>query len=480
MTDSRSASLRNTGAAPYGRERDGGGGESFWTRDRVAQALAPCATVALPRGSALLSAVSTDTRSIAPGSLFVALAGEHFDAHEFLRDAVQGGAGAVVVSRPGASAGLGVPVYVVSDTLVALGALANYRRRAWGPRGPVIAIAGSNGKTTTKELTRSALASRLEVHATSGNLNNLVGVPLTLLALPDAADVVVVELGMNVPGEMTRLRAIAEPTITVITCIAEEHLEGLGSLEGVMREESIALDGAQIGVVPASQPEVVAVARGKVRRIVTAGLGEGDVCASRWGTSPEGRGWLDLDGITVRPPVPGAHNLRNAMLAMAVARECGIPVADAARGIEAAVIPPMRMAWESLGTATLINDAYNASPASMRASLDVLAGLEGARQRVAVLGTMRELGPHAVRLHDEIARYALASPIEVIAAIGEMATALAAAAPNDPRLVLGDDLDALWPRLEPRLARDAIVLLKASRGVRLERLVPLLTAWATR
>jgi len=410
----------------------------------------------------------------------VALAGEHFDAHEFLRDAVKAGAGAVVVSRPGAAAGLGVPAYVVADTLVALGALANYRRRAWGRRGPVIAIAGSNGKTTTKELTRSALASRLEVHATSGNLNNLVGVPLTLLALPDAADVVVVELGMNVPGEMTRLRAIAEPTITVITCIAEEHLEGLGSLEGVMREESIALDGAQIGVVPASQPDVVAVARGKVRRVVTAGLGEGDVCASRWGTSPDGGGWLELDGITVRPPVPGAHNLRNAMLAMAVARECGIPVADAARGIEAAVIPPMRMAWGSLGTATLINDAYNASPASMRASLDVLAGLEGTRQRVAVLGTMRELGTHAVRLHDEIARYALASPIEVIAAIGEMATALVAAAPNDPRLVLGDDLDALWPRLEPRLARDAIVLLKASRGVRLERLVPLLTAWATR
>lgn len=478
MTDSRAAPLRNTGAAPYGREREGK--ESFWTRDRVAQALAPCATGALPRGSAPFSGVSTDTRNMAPGSLFVALAGEHFDAHEFLRDAVNSGAGAVVVSRPGAAATLGVPVYVVADTLVALGALANYRRRAWAPRGPVIAIAGSNGKTTTKELTRSALASRLEVHATSGNLNNLVGVPLTLLALPDVADVAVVELGMNVPGEMTRLSAIAEPTITVITCIAEEHLEGLGSLEGVMREESIALDGAQIGIVPASQPEVAAAARARVRRVVTAGLGEGDVCASRWGTTDDGRGWLEHDGVMVRPPVPGAHNLRNAMLAIAVARECGIPAADAARGIEAAVIPPMRMSWESLGTATLINDAYNASPASMRASLDVLAGLAGGRQRVAVLGTMRELGTHAARLHDEIARYALATTIEVIAAIGEMAAALAAAAPNDLRLVLADDLDALWPRLEPRLGRDAIVLLKASRGVRLERLVPLLTAWATR
>ena len=478
MTDGRASSLSNTGAAPFGREREGG--ESFWTRDRAARALASCARGALPRGSSRFTGVSTDTRDIAPGALFVALAGEHFDAHEFLRDAVARGARGVVVSRPEAASGLGVPVYPVADTLIALGALANYRRRAWGPTGPVIAIAGSNGKTTTKELARAALASRLEVHATAGNLNNLVGVPLTLLALPDAADAVVVELGMNVPGEMARLRAIAEPTITVITCIAEEHLEGLGSIEGVMREESIALDGAQIGVVPAAQPELVSAARGRVRRLVTAGLGEGDVCAARWGAAPDGRGWLEMDGVTVRPPVPGAHNLRNAMLAIAVARECGIPVADAAHGIEGAVIPPMRMAWGSLGAATLINDAYNASPASMRAALDVLGGLAGGRQRVAVLGTMRELGSHAARLHGEIARDALATSVDVIAAVGEMAAALHAAAPADPRLVLAEDLDALWPRLEPRLARDAIILLKASRGVRLERLVPLLTAWATR
>ena len=478
MTDGRASSLSNTGAAPFGREREGG--ESFWTRDRAARALASCARGALPRGSSRFTGVSTDTRDIAPGALFVALAGEHFDAHAFLRDAVARGAQGVVVARPEAASGLGVPVYPVTDTLIALGALASYRRRAWGPNGPVIAIAGSNGKTTTKELARAALASRLEVHATAGNLNNLVGVPLTLLALPDAADAVVVELGMNVPGEMARLRAIAEPTITVITCIAEEHLEGLGSIEGVMREESIALDGAQIGIVPAAQPELVSAARGRVRRLVTAGLGEGDVCAARWGAAPDGRGWLEVDGVTVRPPVPGAHNLRNAMLAIAVARECGIPAADAARGIEGAVIPPMRMAWESLGAATLINDAYNASPASMRAALDVLGGLTGGRQRVAVLGTMRELGSHAARLHGEIARDALATSVEVIAAVGEMAAALQAAAPADPRLVLAEDLDALWPRLEPRLARDAIILLKASRGVRLERLVPLLTAWATR
>ncbi|MGH7648941.1 MAG: UDP-N-acetylmuramoyl-tripeptide--D-alanyl-D-alanine ligase, partial [Gemmatimonadaceae bacterium] len=476
VTDGKAASLEHTGAASGGR----GVGESFWTRDRAAQALASCSVGALPRGTQTFAGVSTDTRGIGRGDLFVALAGERFDAHEFLRDAVARGAAGVVVSRPQAAAGVGVPVYTVRDTLVALGALANYRRRAWGPRGPVVAIAGSNGKTTTKELTRSALASRLEVHATAGNLNNLIGVPLTLLALPDTADVAVVELGMNVPGEMARLNAVTAPTITVITCIAEEHLEGLGSIEGVMREESMAMDGADIAVVPASQPEIAVAARGRVKRVVTVGLEDGDLRATRWGTTPDGHGWLEFDGVTVRPPVPGAHNLRNAMLAVAVARECGISTADAARGIEAAVIPPMRMAWESLGTATLINDAYNASPGSMRAALDLLNGLAADRQRAAVLGTMRELGSHSARLHDELARYALGTSIETIAAIGDMAVAFRAAAPNDPRLVLADDVDALWPLLEPRLTRDAIVLLKASRGVRLERFVPILTAWATR
>src|SRR5581483_10826232 len=280
--------------------------------------------------------------------------------------------------------------------------------------------------------------------------------------------------------EMERLRAAAEPDIAVITCIAEEHLEGLGSLDGVMREESILFDGARVAVVPAAQPEVARAAAGRASRVVSAGLESGDVRAARWGLERDGMAWLELDGVVVRPPVRGAHNLRNTMLALAVARECGVSVADAARGLAGTTIPGMRLAWEPLGAATLINDAYNASPASMRAALDLLAGLDGARQRVAVLGTMRELGTHAGRLHDEIARHALAAPVDVIAAIGEMGDALRVAGAADPRVITAPDIDSLWPALEPRLARDSIILLKASRGVKLERLVPVLTAWANR
>ncbi|HEX6058804.1 MAG TPA: UDP-N-acetylmuramoyl-tripeptide--D-alanyl-D-alanine ligase [Gemmatimonadaceae bacterium] len=450
----------------------------FWTLDRVAAALADEATTRPPRGPVPLRAVSTDTRKIETGDLFVALAGEHFDAHDFLAEAVAKGAAAVVVSDASRAAALGVPVYETRDTLVALGALARWRRRAWGK--PVVGIAGSNGKTSTKELTKAALGAVLRVHATEGNLNNRVGVPLTLLALPDEADIAIVELGTNVPGELATVRAIAEPELAVVTCIAEEHLEGFGDLAGVLREESDAFDGAAVAITPAAQPEVGGAARGRARRVVSAGLDAGDLRASRWEIAADGLGWIEVEGVMVRPPARGAHNLRNAMLALAVARECGISLDDAARGIAAMPQPKMRSAWEPLGRGILINDAYNANPGSTRAALEMLAAVGDGRQRVAVLGTMREMGAQARRVHGEIAREVVASPIEVIAGIGEFAAALREAGGADPRVVTAPDIDELWPLLEPRLAADAVILLKASRGMKLERLVPSLTAWASR
>ena len=450
----------------------------FWTLDRVAEALAEEVVSPAPRGPVPLHAISTDTRRIGTGDLFVALAGENFDAHDFLAEAVSKGAAALVVSDGRRAAGLGVPVYETRDTLVALGALGRHRRRAWGR--PVVGIAGSNGKTSTKELTKAALGAVLRVHATEGNLNNRVGVPLTLLALPDEADIAVVELGTNVPGEVATVRAIAEPEIAVVTCIAEEHLEGLCDLAGVLREESDVFDGAAAAITPAAQPEVAAAARGRARRVISAGLEGGDLRADRWEIGPDGLGCIEVEGISVRPPLRGVHNLRNAMLALAVARECGVSLADAARGIAAMPQPKMRSAWEPLGRGVLINDAYNANPGSTRAALDMLAAAGQGRQRVAVLGTMREMGEQTRRVHDEIAREAVASSIEVLAGVGEFATALQSAAGADPRVVTAPDVDELWPRLEPRLAADPVILLKASRGVKLERLVPYLTAWASR
>ncbi|MFL5637734.1 MAG: UDP-N-acetylmuramoyl-tripeptide--D-alanyl-D-alanine ligase [Gemmatimonadaceae bacterium] len=431
----------------------------------------------LPRGAAEVSAITTDTRKIAKGNVFVALRGERFDGHDYLDEAVRDGASAVVVSRVPRLNALGVPVFEVRDTLVALGALANYWRRAWGKT--VVGVAGSNGKTSTKDLLKATLATRYLVHATTGNLNNRIGVPLSLLSLPPEADAAVIELGTSLPGEVAILRDIAEPDIALVTSIAEEHLEGLGDLAGVLREEAAVYERIDLAIAPSAQPEIAAAARGKARRVLVAGLDDNaDFRPTRWEIGSDGLGVIEIDGTAVRPPVRGLHNLRNAMLALAVARECGVSYADAAAGIAAMPQPKMRSAWEQVGDVTLINDAYNANPGSTRAAIELLKGTGSGRQRVIVLGTMRELGAASEQCHADIAGLALASGADIVAGIGEFAPALERHKQRD-RVITASDVDDLWPQLKAKLQRNAIILLKASRGVQLERLVPHLTNWAT-
>ena len=446
----------------------------FWTFDRVAAAIGDSASHRHPRGAAGLAGISTDSRNIGQGELFVALDGGQFDGHDYVGKAVEAGAAAVVVSRR--LDDHGVPVFVVPDTLVALGQLANYYRRAWG--GPVVMVAGSNGKTTTKDLISAALSRAMRVHATTGNLNNRIGVPLTLLAIPPAAEIAVVEAGTNIPGEVAILRDIMDPDITVVTSIGEEHLEGLGDLAGVLREEASAFEGVRIAITPASQPEIAAAAHGKAREVITAGLDDGDLRPDSWTLSPEGIGTLTFGDVLVTPPLRGAHNLRNTMLALGVAHACGVSDEVAAAGIHAMPVPRMRVAWEQVGSVTLVNDAYNSNPGSARAAVDIIRNLDSDRQRVIVLGTMRELGGESDRCHDEIASYALDSGADIVAGVGDFAGALGRVAAGDERTVSSPDVGGLWAVLEPRLKPDAVILLKASRGVRLEQLVPQITTWA--
>jgi UDP-N-acetylmuramoyl-tripeptide--D-alanyl-D-alanine ligase len=444
----------------------------YWTFERVARALGTGPSMPHP-----LSGISTDTRHIKRGDVFVVLRGERFDAHDFLPAAKAAGAAAFVVSDATRAAGLGVPTYVVPDTLVALGQLATAWRRAWGRT--VIAVAGSNGKTSTKELLKAAFANTFTVHATAGNLNNLIGVPLTLLAIPSDAEVAVVELGTNAPGEVATLRAICGPDVAVLTSIGEEHLEGLGDLAGVLREECEVFPGTTLAIVPSAHPDVATLARERAKSVIVAGLSDGDVVPEQWGMDDEGRPWLDVLGTRFTLPLRGAHQGANAMLAIATAQACGVPLEQASAGIAAMPVPSMRGVWETLGSATLINDAYNANPASMRAALDLLASVGQGRQRVAILGSMRELGAQADAQHRDVARAALASPADIVAGAGDFAAALHEIAPDNPRVVAAADLDELWTLLAPRLDRRAVILLKASRGMRLERLIPQLTAWAT-
>ena len=449
----------------------------FWNLDRIAAALAEQASGKLPRGATEVNGITTDTRKIEKGDVFLALRGERFDGHDYLRDAVRDGASALVVSRPPKLDTPGVPIFEVKDTLIALGALAHYWRRAWGKT--IVGVAGSNGKTSTKDLLKAALGRSYTVHATTGNLNNRIGVPLTLLALPPDADVAVIELGTSLPGEVAILRDIVEPDIALVTSIAEEHLEGLGDLAGVLREEAAVYEGVAVAIAPSAQPEIAEAAREKAKRVVVAGLdANADLKPHRWEIGPDGLGVIEIAGATVRPPVRGLHNLRNAMLALAVARECGVSYEDAAAGIAGMPQPKMRSAWEQVGDVTLINDAYNANPGSTRAAIELLKGTGSGRQRVIVLGTMRELGAASEQCHADIAGLALASGADIVAGIGEFAPALEKHKERE-RVITAPDVEDLWPQLQARLERNAIILLKASRGMQLERLVPHLTTWAT-
>lgn len=448
--------------------------QGFWTVASVAHALHGRAPRELPHGSTPFTRVSTDTRSIHAGDLFVALVGERFDAHDYLREAIAAGARGLVVSRPAVAEGLDLPVFVVDDTLVALGDLARFRRLAWG--GPVVAVAGSNGKTSTKELLRAALDTSMTVHATTGNLNNRVGVPLTLLALPSDADVAVIELGTSIPGEIATLRDIARPDIAIVTSIAEEHLEGFGDLAGVLKEEAAVFHGVATGIIPADNAELAAAAT-SVRRLVRAGLDEGDFTAIVWKLEADGTGMVNVDGSQIRSPMRGAHNLRNLMLALATAREMQVPMADAAVGLARMTPPPMRANWQRIGGTLVINDAYNANPGSAMAAIDMLAAAPGT-QKAAVLGSMLELGSTSDRCHDRVALAALASPADLVAGMGEFAAALRRVASGDERVIVAEDVDELWKLLCPRLRADATILLKASRGARLERILPLISSWA--
>ena len=254
----------------------------FWTLDRIRAGLdAGAGTVGSPpRGSSEVSSITTDTRKIGKGDVFVALRGERFDGHDYLLDAVRDGASALVVSQTPALNSVGVPVYEVRDTLVALGDLARYWRRAWGKT--LIGVAGSNGKTSTKDLLRAALGGAYTVHATTGNLNNRVGVPLTLLSLPNDSDLAVVEVGTSLPGEVSILREIAEPDIALVTSIAEEHLEGLGDLAGVLREEAAVYEGVEVGIAPSAQPEIATAARGKAKSDSAGQRQDQKICRTVW------------------------------------------------------------------------------------------------------------------------------------------------------------------------------------------------------
>ena len=422
----------------------------------------------------LLTGVSTDTRTLRVGDVFFALSGERFDGAALVEQAFAQGARAVVGPLHSPDCGprrtlLRVPC--VRQALVDFGAW--YRGTL---RAQVVAITGSAGKTTTKELLAAMLLGSRSVVRAPKSFNNEVGVPLTLLQADRATDVVVLEIGTSGPGEIARLAAVARPDVAILTLIAPAHLAGLGSVEGVAREK-LALAAAAQGLV---------ILNGDDSRLRAWAEGRSDVVRCGFGAANDVRGSL---GVGARPrlrvegtlggalqmPLPGRGPALDALLALAAADALGVTPSEAAEGLRGFRGPQGRMHTIELARHTLLDDTYNANPASMRASLGALCELEQPDRAAAVLGDMLELGAHSEGLHAELGRFVAAQGLGLLVSVGPLAREVARAAreagmPSE-RVLDVDDADAVLSALLPHLNSIRTALFKGSRGARLERAV---------
>ncbi len=423
---------------------------------------------------------AVDSRRVVPGNLFVALPGERTDGHEHLAEAVANGAAAVLVSRPGLPAGdlASTSVIRVGRPLDALGAIAAGWRSRFDPL--TVGITGSIAKTSTKEAVADVLAVRFRTLRSEGNENNEIGLPLTVLRLDPADEALVLEMGMYVGGEIADLARIGRPRIGVVTAVQPVHLSRIGSIEAIERAKAElveALPANGTAVLNADDERVARMAARTSARVVTYGFAPGaDVTAE----AIEAAG---ADGMrfTLRTsagrrrvalPSLGRHAVHNALAAAAVGGVAGLDLDEIASGL--AVAPPATHRGElvRLGNVTIVDDSYNAAPASMRAALSVLAGLPG--RRVAVLGEMLELGAGHEAGHLEVGK-AAAGVADLLIVVGPGAEPIARAARaggmSPGRVIQVPDRQAALEALRPRLAPGDVILVKASRGIALDRLV---------
>ena len=418
--------------------------------------------------------ICTDSRQLKAGDFFVPLVGERFDGHRFLEQLpALGGQGAVVSLDWTAPLPSGLLHWRVDDTLAAYQQLALLHRRQLGL--PLVAVTGSAGKTTTRELIRAVLAPLGAIQASDGNNNNDIGVPLTVLGAGSDHAALVIEMGMRGPGEIARLSRCTEPDVAVITNIGTAHIGRLGSREAIATakcEITAALHPQGVVVIPAGDPlleqALAAVWQGRVLRVRLED--DPDITADLIGAVRNDR--LLLDEASIPLPLDGRHNARNLLLALAVGSHLGVDPASAAQ--LQVNIPGGRNRRLQQGGLTLLDETYNASPEAVLAALDLLADQPG--RRFAVLGTMLELGDRSIELHQQVAARAAALKLDGVVLVdgGDEGQAMANVASGLDRLALVATPDAAAAPLGQWLQAGDVVLLKASRGVALERLIPLL------
>jgi UDP-N-acetylmuramoyl-tripeptide--D-alanyl-D-alanine ligase len=427
----------------------------------------------------MVTRVCTDSRQAQPGDLFVALAGEKFDGHDFLNDVAREGAIAMVVGKgkvPGPMPGCAV--IAVEETRWALGRLATRYRRDF--ELPVIAVGGSNGKTTVKELLASVLRQRYRTLWSEASFNNDIGVPVTLLKLDNSHQAAVLEAGTNHPGELAPLVRIIAPRLGVITSLGREHLEFFGGLDGVAQEE-----GELAELLPANgrlfvngdSPQIERVVSRSRASVTSVGCGAGNDWRARDVS-------IDESGVTFeaettdaaycgeyRVNLLGRHQAVNALLAMAAGAELGLMRNEIQRGLAECQPAKMRMQTWSVRGVRVLDDAYNANADSVAAALETLQEFPCAGRRVAVLGEMAELGPHSAEAHAEVGRKAAEVRVDQLFAVGKMAGVMGAAAraAGLVRVIELGELETVANAVKHFVRSGDVVLIKASRAARLER-----------
>ena len=407
--------------------------------------------------------VSTDTRTLKRGDLFVALRGAAYDGHAFVQDALAKGAAAAVVDTPQPG-----PCIVVPDTLRALGDLAAAWRMSLSAR--VVGVAGSNGKTTTKEMIAHILGRDRRIVKAQGSFNNAVGVPLTLFQADASTEVAVLEVGTNHPGEMAALGRLCRPDLAVIVSVGAEHLEGLGSIEGVVAEEMSFLDHLRAGGSAVVHDDVRILSKLSLPWWRTTVFGFGERADLRPTETGPGMRFV-VRGAEFTLGLLGEWNLQNALAAAAACERLGVPLEESARRLRDFKGPKMRMERLTLAGVTILNDAYNSNPESALRAVREFGRFETGGRRVAVIGDMRELGEHSARYHRDLGRALAESPVDVVVAVGREAEAVAAEAGPGKELHRFASVEDVRPHLASLVREGDAVLLKGSRSVGLERLV---------
>ncbi len=429
-----------------------------------------------------LASISTDTRTIQPGSLFFALKGETHDAHRFLPEAARLGAAAAVIQKKDAAERVPqLPVVLVEDTTRALGDLANWHRKQCTTT-TLIGITGSNGKTTTKEMLFHILNGVVSSLQTAGNFNNAIGVPLTLFRIRPEHAYSIVEMGTNSPGEIARLCEIADPDIGLVTNVTETHLEGLGSVEGVAVEKCALLKHtAKRGQAFYNADNywsrfIARTVKGTLRSFGVEN--EADVRAFNLRSNKDGISFRLMGGPRIRLCVPGSHNAMNALAAIAVARTLGIDWNTIAARLASFKLPPMRMELKTVRGVTLINDAYNANPVSLEAAARALHQMECTGRKILVVGDMLELGPRSAESHRKLGKVIASLGFDYLFGIGTDAAQLLASATkhgmSEHDLHLAASNDRLAEVLASLAAAGDTILFKGSRGMHLEEAIELL------